>query len=114
MLCSTLTIALHTVRSQQQGHLSNGTSRTGLQPAKSTRDLSQYSAFMKRSKLVGRNISSTYAKLEKLTLRMYFMGMGPGGYNDTMHYPSVHNDLYVLMHMDMGTVSSLNCLLRFG
>ncbi|KAK4298962.1 hypothetical protein Pmani_028733 [Petrolisthes manimaculis] len=31
------------------------------------RDLRQYKDFMQRSKLIGRNISSTYAKLEKLT-----------------------------------------------
>lgn len=56
------------IRSQQQGRhgLSNGSARG---PAsKEARDITQYSHFMKRSRMVGRNISSTYAKLEKLTL----------------------------------------------
>ncbi|XP_018013579.1 syntaxin-5 [Hyalella azteca] len=55
-------------KSQQQGPhgYSNGVMKT---PAsRGARDLSHYSSFMKHSRMVGRNISSTYAKLEKLTL----------------------------------------------
>ncbi|KAF2351326.1 SNARE protein, partial [Trinorchestia longiramus] len=55
-------------KSQQQGPhgYSNGVLKG---PAsKGHRDLSHYSNFMKHSRMVGRNISSTYAKLEKLTL----------------------------------------------
>lgn len=52
------------VRSQQ------GSSFNGSVPhrdSKRPRDLRQYQDFMQRSRLIGRNISSTYAKLEKLT-----------------------------------------------
>lgn len=52
------------VRSQQ------GSSHNGSIPhrdSKRPRDLRQYQDFMQRSRLIGRNISSTYAKLEKLT-----------------------------------------------
>ncbi|KAA0193668.1 hypothetical protein HAZT_HAZT010109 [Hyalella azteca] len=56
-------------KSQQQGPhgYSNGVMKT---PAsRGARDLSHYSSFMKHSRMVGRNISSTYAKLEKLTFQ---------------------------------------------
>ncbi|KAG0722302.1 Syntaxin-5 [Chionoecetes opilio] len=52
------------VRSQQ------GSSHNGSVPhrdSKRPRDLRQYQDFMQRSRLIGRNISSTYAKLEKMT-----------------------------------------------
>lgn len=52
------------VRSQQ-GSQTNGV--LPHQDGKRPRDLRQYTEFMQRSKLIGRNISSTYAKLEKLT-----------------------------------------------
>ncbi|XP_071529096.1 syntaxin-5 [Panulirus ornatus] len=52
------------VRSQQ-GSYSNGVLPHS--EGKRPRDLRQYKDFMQRSKLIGRNISSTYAKLEKLT-----------------------------------------------
>ncbi|KAK3855278.1 hypothetical protein Pcinc_038314 [Petrolisthes cinctipes] len=56
------------VRSQQ-GSYTNGTlpQQQQQQQGKRPRDLRQYKDFMQRSKLIGRNISSTYAKLEKLT-----------------------------------------------
>ncbi|KAK8737770.1 hypothetical protein OTU49_004230 [Cherax quadricarinatus] len=52
------------VRSQQ-GSYSNGV--LPHHDAKRPRDLREYKDFMQRAKLIGRNISSTYAKLEKLT-----------------------------------------------
>ncbi|ROT61435.1 hypothetical protein C7M84_020787 [Penaeus vannamei] len=52
------------VRSQQ-GSLTNGALPHN--DGKRTRDLRQYKDFMQRSKLIHRNISSTWAKLEKLT-----------------------------------------------
>ncbi|MCL4146233.1 UNVERIFIED_CONTAM: hypothetical protein GTU68_051512, partial [Idotea baltica] len=49
----------------QQGNLVNGAFpyKEGRKP----KDYRQYAEFMQRAKLIGRNISSTYAKLEKLT-----------------------------------------------
>lgn len=52
------------VRSQQ-GSYSNGV--LPHHDGKHPRDLHEYKDFMQRAKLIGRNISSTYAKLEKLT-----------------------------------------------
>ncbi|XP_068244830.1 syntaxin-5 [Palaemon carinicauda] len=51
------------VRSQQGSQTNNLLPQNSRRP----RDLRQYTDFMQRSKLIGRNISSTYAKLEKLT-----------------------------------------------
>jgi len=52
------------LRSQQNGP----NRRHPVAPTRTPRgDLSSYTAFMQRARLVGRNISSTYAKLEKLT-----------------------------------------------
>ncbi|XP_076054932.1 syntaxin 5 [Oratosquilla oratoria] len=52
------------VRSQQ-GSYSNGS--IPHKESKRPRDLRQYTDFMQRAKLIGRTISTTYAKLEKLT-----------------------------------------------
>lgn len=51
------------VRSQQGNQTNSVLPQNNRRP----RDLRQYTEFMQRAKLIGRNISSTYAKLEKLT-----------------------------------------------
>ncbi|CAL4081359.1 unnamed protein product, partial [Meganyctiphanes norvegica] len=51
-------------RSQQGGHpIPNG----GPHQSKRPQDMRQYGEFMQKSRLIGRHISSTYAKLEKMT-----------------------------------------------
>ncbi|RXG71955.1 Syntaxin-5 [Armadillidium vulgare] len=49
----------------QQGNLVNGSIK--YKEGKRPKDFRQYGEFMQRAKFIGRNISSTYAKLEKLT-----------------------------------------------